>query len=176
MKSLTVKSIFTIAFLSIVLLTGCAAEKGIETAGKKGVDTATETSGGGRDTATLSCGDVLSKTFVDSLGIPDSEYYAEESSVPCVFADVTFVFWADDQFDTLIQGAQQMLPDPENIKETTSVGSRTMEYDGSYLGHTAEVGFVTKNKNATGLVTFTGDSATLSLAKKIATEMEKNLR
>ena len=165
MKKLITKPILIIAFAAMVLLAGC---------GGGGVGDG-ETEVGGADVASLKCGDVMSKAFVNSLGIPDSEYYAEESTVPCVFADVTFVFWPGDQFDTLMEGAQ-MLPDPENIKETSSIGSRTMEYDGSYLGHTVEVGFVTKNKNATALVTFTGDGATLELAKTMAKEMEGNLR
>jgi len=165
MKKLINKPIqLFIAFTAMILLVGCGGGAG-----------GGETGGGGADVASLKCGGVLSKTFVGSLGIPDSEYYAEESTMPCVFDGVTFVFWAGDQFDTLLQGAQ-MLPDPENIKETKSVGGRTMEYDGSYLGHTVEVGFVTKNKNGTGLVTFSGDTATMELAKKIAEEMEKNLR
>ncbi len=168
MKSLTTKSILIVAFISIAFLTGCSG--GTETGGDRA-----EEASSGRDISTLKCGDVLPKTFVDSLGIPDAEYYTEESSVPCVFADVTFMFWPGDQFDTLMQGTK-MLPDPENIKEGSNIGSRTMEYEGAYFGHTVEVGFVTENKNGTGMVTFTGDAATLDLAKKIAKEMEKNLR
>ncbi|MBU1018080.1 hypothetical protein KKA33_03565 [Patescibacteria group bacterium] len=175
MKSLTAKSILIITFVAIAFLTGCAGGTSTESVTGAGSGSVEAPSRSGRDVSALKCGDVLSKSFVVSLGIPDSEYYSEESSMPCVFADVTFVFWTGDQFATLLQGAQ-MLPDPSNIKETSSVGSRTMEYEGSYLGHTVEVGFVTKNKNATALVTFTGDTATLNLAKKIAQEMEKNLQ
>ena len=159
MKKLINKPIkLFIAFTAMVFLAGCGG----------GV-------GGGADVDTLKCGDVMSKAFVQSLGISGADLYSEAASKPCMFDGVTFVFWPGDQFDTLMEGAQ-MLPDPENIKETKAIGSRTLEYDGSYLGHTVEVGFVTKNKNATAMVTFTGDQAELGLAKKMAEEMEKNLR
>ncbi|MBN2096629.1 hypothetical protein JW752_04535 [Candidatus Peregrinibacteria bacterium] len=174
MKSLTAKSILIITFVAIAFLPGCGGGTGTESVTGAGSGSAKAPSSSGRDVSALKCGDVLSKAFVDSLGLPDSESYAEDSSVPCVFTDVSFMFWPGDLFDTLLQGVQ-MLPDPENFKETTSIGSRTMEYDGSYLGHTVEVGFVTKNKNATALLSFTGDAATLELAKKMAKEMEKNL-
>lgn len=158
MKNLITKSLI-IAFTAMVFLAGCGGGAG----------------GDGADVATLKCGDVMSKAFVESLGISGADVYSEAAGVPCMFGGVTFVFWPGDQFETLMEGAQ-MLPDPENIKETKAIGSRTMEYDGSYLGHTVEVGFVTKNKNGTALVTFTGDEAELGLAKTMATEMEKNLR
>lgn len=127
----------------------------------------------GRGT-TDSCGEALSSEFVIKKLNDTSGKFVEKDTIPCHLQDGNFVFWKGDQYSTLKSGASN-LPDSDKVKQTDSIGSKTFEYDGSFMGHTVEVGFLTAKKNYTVMVTLIGKDASLEKARMIASEIHDNL-
>jgi len=130
--------------------------------------------------STLTCGEALSSSFLDSL-FGGTLLYDESGNFPCTFAvrngefiAGTFVIWEGNQYNGLLSGAEA-LPEADTSLTSGNIGESSFEYDGPYLGHTVELGFITLDGSNTVLITLTKGQISLDQARAIAQELDRKL-